>query len=72
MTTVAVEKEDEQLKTAVTKTKALLKQGLYTDALTCSTNLWGPIDSWQLIAQRKIASAIYAHLGGTETLRPSR
>lgn len=64
MTTVAVEKEDEQLKTAVTKTKALLKQGLYTDALTFSTNLWGPIDSWQLIAQRKIASAIYAHLGG--------
>lgn len=64
MTSVAVEQLDEQFKAIETNTKALLKKGLYADALTLSTQHWGPIDSWRLIEQRKIASTIYAHLGG--------
>lgn len=45
MTSVAVEQLDEQFKAIETNTKALLKKGLYADALTLSTQHWGPIDS---------------------------
>ncbi|WP_111979445.1 tetratricopeptide repeat protein [Algibacillus agarilyticus] len=46
------------------KVKALIKKGLFIDALTLGEQHWGPIKSWQTIEQQLIARPIWYNLGG--------